>query len=1547
MVTFSNQTMQLMSARPVSGGVKKSGDNTKEVKTWAQQVQSPNNKPTGYTPKWIQYKKDQEVQSESPIFYERLVSGFDMTREFKDNLQQRVIQAVQRAAKQLQVQNMDSKKEPKDYIGSEDGRAAQSLHEAHKLIRALPKDDLQKIDQQLQQQAQQCQLCHDLFIEALAVAGSGASLDMIVEKIQKNEISDNRTASIFFSIANNVQSPEAIDKLLDFAMSIREETKTLVSVIVKPNLAILIRRLCVSEEEMPYSHMRKMFGDKQCDKDTVVHKYLPHLEDRIKTASQSWVRILNVLAAADLGAPESLQILEKVAKGEITDNIYVRYAAIHGMSINTFDNCTRDKIFNILQPMAESQAEDFRIRQVAFDTLLAWRPNVTFIQRMASSARREASVQVQSYIYNAIDSLAVIDDPDFKDLSSAARNMRQLTRQMSPSSHRAFTYKDSRYLPMEQVGAEGEVAWLSGLRAYFPREIYTYVVAQLGKFRVPLFESMTFGNVQSAYSYSRDILASMRRIPAVASAERQERRSKIHQQIKQSDDNDSVDIYHYSRIFKTSELFLPLSDELFSKLKETGDAMIRRHSVHAPRDIADDRYQIYKYFNPVEINVILPTPVGLFTHTEVSTPTVIYINLKSTTTLSPPGMPDSSQLPKLRKIDVAAEGIVKAVTKSNTYTYVYAPWTNKTAVAGVDNEKSLSLPMNLRLAADVRLPVQQLWAQLTPRFNQTSESIPVLKVRNVPFTGIGKVMPSPVHDGDFENFEKVRWVYDDTHLVRKTMKISADATGLNAEVRYVGEPDLPINQPNIIKLFLEPSRLVGLLASPTVKNYALTLYQNPGDAPTKKIGLALRHIVNKGTGSAPLTVEEDALKPIDIAPEDTIEERQQKLVQFSSWNNHEFSAHVNFTGGDTKIYEAAIIAVEQEHSVNSENSPRVFYKVQAALLEKNSKSPRKPKTCLMFTTDRPQLMPEDARRSPSPDDDTVYMNSEVGLNIYEGSSCKKDDQPLAKGKATLTVSDNRIKVLTGKSGKEGEFVFKNSSEFYRLAVYDQMRFQVDWQTPSPALKNVTMRIKDLAEGYLFPKIVKNRMTTNQDKRMVVRADRSISDNRVDVWIELPKETDHAERVEIQPWFDHISGFTPNIFSVYNSSTTKFLQAHEGQCHVSAEHVTTFDGVSYSKLPTACETTAVEIQRGKDKIAVTTSRYPDAKSSTRLVKILSADDGLEIIAQGQNVKINGQLMPPSEKTEEVKDESGNVIARVSKTGSTTKINLLEKILVILQDNTELLIKVDSRYKNATQGLCGGFNGETARDLFDRKSCIYRPDAGSMFAAAWVNSEEQCEEETLKNLFVEVHDKQAHHCQSLMSSSSSEDCRVTKGYPIVNIEGSTCVSETEELVCKQGCKKRNKSKEENVPFKCWHHGNVPKEVLANKLNGYMPNPCDIKEDFKKSTTYMAPHNCTSRILTAHGVGLDPECFLTAYPVSQEGPLLCTTEEPHRLCKPECRVVDTMPRQASGKCWNIDDAPQELQDAQKDGYIEKATTEEPLLKRVLAVQSARLCIKSNERQ
>ena len=74
------------------------------------------------------------------------------------------------------------------------------------------------------------------------------------------------------------------------------------------------------------------------------------------------------------------------------------------------------QIFNILQPIAESHVEDYRIRQICYDTLLSWKPNVTFIQRMALHSNTEPSVQIQSFIYWVIDSMSRIDDPSYREL---------------------------------------------------------------------------------------------------------------------------------------------------------------------------------------------------------------------------------------------------------------------------------------------------------------------------------------------------------------------------------------------------------------------------------------------------------------------------------------------------------------------------------------------------------------------------------------------------------------------------------------------------------------------------------------------------------------------------------------------------------------------------------------------------------------------------------------------------------------------------------------------------------------------------------------------------------------------------------------------------------------------------------------------------------------------------------------------------------------------------------------------------------------------------
>lgn len=67
-------------------------------------------------------------------------------------------------------------------------------------------------------------VARDLYYETLAVAASGPALDVLFDKIQSQKISDNRTASIFFTLGNNIQSPEVLDKMMvSFCMKFEQQ----------------------------------------------------------------------------------------------------------------------------------------------------------------------------------------------------------------------------------------------------------------------------------------------------------------------------------------------------------------------------------------------------------------------------------------------------------------------------------------------------------------------------------------------------------------------------------------------------------------------------------------------------------------------------------------------------------------------------------------------------------------------------------------------------------------------------------------------------------------------------------------------------------------------------------------------------------------------------------------------------------------------------------------------------------------------------------------------------------------------------------------------------------------------------------------------------------------------------------------------------------------------------------------------------------------------------------------------------------------------------
>jgi hypothetical protein len=497
------------------------------------------------------------------------------------------------------------------------------------------------------------------------------------------------------------------------------------------------------------------------------------------------------------------------------------------------------------------------------------------------------------------------------------------------------------------------------------------------------------------------------------------------------------------------------------------------------------------------------------------------------------------------------------------------------------------------------------------------------------------------------------------------------------------------------------------------------------------------------------------------------------------------------------------------------------------------------------------------------------------------------------------------------------------------------------------LKNATLRLKDLLEGYMFPKIVKNRMTSNKANQMDVIADRSIADDRADVWVKLPKETVHAERIEIQPWFDYITSFTGNIFGVYSSpsssqKTFRSSPSGDGQCRITKNHVQTGDGVSVQVHPTSCEIIAAEIQQGSEHLQVIHAQYPTANDDTKFVKVTSAKDSIDVRIAGTNVMVNGRAIPSSGK-EDLKDSSGRVVGKVTRRDDgQVDIEISSKLHVTLQSDHTLLVKVDkSHFKSASRGVCGNYNDASNDDLRGPQNCTYDPqNQGQMFGASWVKTDEmQCNEPEMKPILDQVSEYQKKCPHTL----ATPECSL-EAYPILQKGKDLCVGAKKEPVCQENCHSETWTPIPGVVMRCYDPGHAPDELLANKDKGFVDTAPTKQEDRQIKIIYKSPADCKPVSLSAKS-GNDNSCFERGYPVSQEGPMVCISSEDADLCKPECRVIDTQPRQVDGKCWNYGAAPQQVKDALRKGYASSPASQSPEFDRTMAVHSARLCSRSGQ--
>jgi hypothetical protein len=129
-------------------------------------------------------------------------------------------------------------------------------------------------------------------------------------------------------------------------------------------------------------------------------------------------KILFVKTLGNMGLKETLDELEQAAEDESLP-VYIRTQAIYAM--RHIAPVHSEDVLEILLPLYRQTNNPTQVRIAAFVILLAAQPELPALQDVAQSLNREPDLDVASYVYSSLTTLANSTDPCLKNVTRDAR----------------------------------------------------------------------------------------------------------------------------------------------------------------------------------------------------------------------------------------------------------------------------------------------------------------------------------------------------------------------------------------------------------------------------------------------------------------------------------------------------------------------------------------------------------------------------------------------------------------------------------------------------------------------------------------------------------------------------------------------------------------------------------------------------------------------------------------------------------------------------------------------------------------------------------------------------------------------------------------------------------------------------------------------------------------------------------------------------------------------------------------------------------------------
>jgi hypothetical protein len=309
----------------------------------------------------------------------------------------------------------------------------------------------------------------NLWFDTLALTGTKPAVKYIKREIQNQNLDGERAAQVLNTLAFSIRKPDQ-----DIVKEIRELCK-------QPTVAghsgmrkacwlsfgTLAHASCVDDVETTASIQNTAVkpGNPQCNGQTR-KQFAAELLGRMKTSQTEEDKILVLKTLGNTGFIEALDDLKEIFEDDRESTI-IRVNALYAVS--RAGKTYPDHVLEAVLPEYHDRTNPYQVRIAAFDVAVEANPDLAHLELIARSLQEEKSIQVGSYVWSKLNSLANATHPCFEKLNKNAGIALEFAKPFQTGLSYSKSIHFDGYSDEHEIGGFAEINTIGDPSSIIPR----------------------------------------------------------------------------------------------------------------------------------------------------------------------------------------------------------------------------------------------------------------------------------------------------------------------------------------------------------------------------------------------------------------------------------------------------------------------------------------------------------------------------------------------------------------------------------------------------------------------------------------------------------------------------------------------------------------------------------------------------------------------------------------------------------------------------------------------------------------------------------------------------------------------------------------------------------------------------------------------------------------------------------------------------------------------------------------------------------------------